>query len=258
MTPPAPARLIAANESTFARRVRAAKVPVAVVFRAPGCEASRALVLCLARLAEQYAGRLVVLSVDIDRAPLLAQQYGVAVSPTLLVLEYGDELTRMVGFAPERLLRLLFDQVLAGELLPGLLWSPTEQDFEDAVIIPLLDAWGWSYRRQVSCKVQKGKTTSHGRIDILAYADDASRPLTLFEAKRQIVHKAALQQAMTQAQGYAQALDLAMFVVAAPVGLWIYGLNTGKARLVEMFSSLDVAARPDIVKRTLQWIDEAR
>ncbi len=105
-----------------------------------------------------------------------------------------------------------------------MLWSPTEQDFEDAVIIPLLDAWGWGYQRQVSCKVQKGKTTSHGRIDILAYADAASKPLTLFEAKRQIVHKAALQQAMAQAQGYAQALDLATFVVAAPVGLWIYRL----------------------------------
>jgi thiol-disulfide isomerase/thioredoxin len=257
-TTAAPGALIAAGEATFARRVRAAKVPVVVAFRAPHCEASRALVLSLAQLAQQYASRLVVLSVDVERAPLLAEQYGVAAVPTLLVLQDHDELTRMVGFASPLLLRLLFDQVVAGELVPGMLWSPTEQAFEDAVIIPLLDAWGWSYQRQVSCKVQKGKTTSHGRVDILVYADGATKPLTLFEAKRQIAYKAALQQAMAQAQGYAQALDLATFVVAAPVGLWIYRLHSGKARLVEMFSSLDVATDSDIVRRTLQSIDEAR
>jgi len=257
-TTSAPGRLVTAGEATFARRVRAATVPVVVAFRAPHCDACRALLGSVARLAEQYAGRLVVLSVDVDRAPLVAEQYGVAAVPTLLVLQDGDPLTWMVGYAPEPLLRLLFDQVVAGDLIPGMLWSPTEQVFEDYVIVPLLDAWGWAYQRQVGCRIRTSMSTSHGRVDILVYADGTTEPLTLFEAKRQIASNAALQQAMTQARGYAQALGLASFVVAAPAGLWIYRLHSEKEVLMQAFSSLDVATRPEAVKRTLCWIHEAR
>src|SRR5262245_24283745 len=121
--------LIAVGETTFARRVRAAIVPVVVVFRSSHCDACRALVGSVARLAEQYPGQWLVLGVDVDRAPLLAESYAVTAVPTVLVLHHGEEATRMVGFAPELLLRLLFDQVLAGELPPGQLWSPTEQAF---------------------------------------------------------------------------------------------------------------------------------
>jgi len=257
-TTSAPGTLIAAGEATFARRVRAATVPVVVAFRTPQCDACRALVLGVARLAEQYASQLVVLSVDLDRAPLLAEQYGVTALPTLLVLQDGEELTRMVGFAPEPLLRLLFDQVVAGRLVPGMLWSPTEQAFEDAVIVPLLDTWGWAYQRQVACRIDAGSSIRHGRVDILVYADGTAEPLTLFEAKRQIPSNAALQQAMSQARGYAQALGLASFVVAAPAGLWIYRLHTRKVALMQAFSSLEVATSPAVVKRALDWIHEAR
>jgi thiol-disulfide isomerase/thioredoxin len=231
---------------------------VVVVFRVRPCEACDALLLSVARLAEQYAGRLLVLSVDVDRAPLLAEQYAVAAAPTLLVLQDREELTRMVGFAAEPLVRLLFDQVLAGDLMPGRLWSPTEQAFEDAVIIPLLDAWNWTYQRQVACRVRAGKSTSQGRVDILAYADGAAEPMTLFEAKRQIASSGALRQAQVQARGYAQALGTASFVVAAPAGLWIYRLLGEKVVLMQAFSSLEVATHPEVVRRTLCWIHEAR
>jgi hypothetical protein len=208
----------------------------------------------LARLAAQYVDQVVVLSIGVERAPFIAEQYGVTAVPTLLVLRDGEELTRMVGFAPEPLLRLLFEQVVTGEVTPGRLWMPTEQAFEDAVIIPLLDDLGWSYRRQVVCPPQAGKRVGPGRIDILAYDGTTAEPLTLFEAKRQIASRAALEQARVQAQGYAQALQLVSFVIAAPAGLWIYRMHDGRSRLMQAFSSLEVATHPGIVKHALQRI----
>jgi thiol-disulfide isomerase/thioredoxin len=252
----APGGLIAVGETTFARWVRVAAVPVVVMFRAARCDACRALGTNVARLADRYAGQLVVLSVDVERAPLLAEQYGVSAVPTLLVLHHGDELTRMVGFAPEPLLRLLFDQVVGGDLTPGLLWSPTEQAYEDAVIVPLIDGWGWTYRRQVACPGRAGNLAAPGRVDVLVYDADAAAPLTLFEDKRQIASNAALQQAMLQARGYAQALRLASFVVAAPAGMWVYQLRDERARLMQSFSSLDVATHPEVVKHALRWLQE--
>jgi hypothetical protein len=136
-----------------------------------------------------------------------------------------------------------------------MLWSPTEQAFEDAVIVPLLDAWGWTCRRQVACPLPAGKGAARGRVDILVYAG-AAEPLTLFENKRQIASAAALQQAMIQAQGYAQALGLVSFVVAAPAGMWVYRLREGRARLVRSFSSLEVVTHPEVVKHALHWLRE--
>lgn len=241
------------GESTFARRVRAATVPIMITFGAARCDASRALLPGVARLAEQYAGQVLALRVDVDRSPLLAEQYGVMATPTVLVLQDGEELTRMTGFAPEPLVRLLFEQVIAGDLAPGRPWSPIEQAFEDAVIIPLLDAWGWTYRRQVACPIPADKSVARGRVDILAYADDAITPLTLFENKRQIASSSALQQAVAQARGYAEVFRMESFVVAAPAGMWVYRLDSGRARLVQAFSSLEVATTPQVVKHTLRW-----
>jgi hypothetical protein len=148
---------------------------------------------------------------------------------------------------------LLFEQVIAGDLTPGRLWSPIEQAFEDAVIIPLLDAWGWTYRRQVTCPLRADKPVARGRVDILAYTDDAITPLTLFENKRQIASSGALQQAVAQARGYAEVFRMVSFVVAAPVGMWVYRLDGGRAELVQSFSSLEVASYPEVVKHTLRW-----
>lgn len=246
-----PAELISVGEAAFARRVRAATVPILVVFTAARCEASRALLPGLGRLAARFAGQVLVLRADVDRSPMLAEQYGVTATPTLLALQDGEELTRMVGFAPEPLVGRLFAQVLAGELAPGRLWSPVEQEFEDAVIIPLIEGWGWGYQRQVSCPRRAGTAAGRGRVDILVHAGDPSRPLTLFENKRQIASRPALQQAVEQARRYAEVFQLASFVVAAPVGMWVYRLEDGRAALARSFTSLEVAGDPPALKRTL-------
>jgi thioredoxin 2 len=249
-----PIRLLSVGETSFARHVRAATVPIVVVFEASQCDASRALLPILARLAAQFGDRALALRVNVDRAPLLAEQYGVTATPTMLVLHDGEELTRVVGFAPEALVRRLFAQVFAGELPPGRLWSPVEQEFEDAVIIPLLESWGWAYQRQVTCPSSPRAPARRGRVDLLIYADDPVTPLTLFENKRLIASRAALQRAVVQAHGYAAAFALGSFVVAAPVGMWIYRLDGERVGLVQSFTSLEIAAAPEIVQQALRWL----
>lgn len=249
--------LITVGEAAFARELRGAAVPIVVLFRSPVCAACRSLVPSLAHLAAQYAGQVVVLSINVERNPFVAEQYGVAAVPTVLVLRDGEETARIVGFAPAALLELFFAQVVANQLAPGLPWSPTEQAYEDAVIIPLLDDVGWAYRRQVVCPVQARKP-ARGRVDILAYDNTASEPLTVFEAKRRIATSAALQQASAQARRYAEAFELGSFVVAAPAGMWIYRLARGQSRLIQSFSSLELATHPEIVKHALQQVRAAR
>jgi len=238
----------------LARRVRAATVPLFVVFGAARCAASRALLAYPVPRSYWRAAHALMLRVDVDRSPLLAEQYGVTATPTVLVLQHGEELTRMIGFAPAALVRLLIEQSIAGELTPGRLWRPVEQVFEDAVIIPLLDAWGWRYCRQVICPRRAGKALTRGRADIVVYADDASTPLTLFENKRHIASSSALRQAVAQARIYAEALQVGTFVVAAPAGMWVYRLDGGQPRQAYAFTSLEIASAPDALRQVLRWL----
>lgn len=242
-------RVLQVGEAGFGRAVRTA-APAVVLFGAAGCPASRALAPILDRLAGDYAGRLSILRVSADRAPLLTDSYGVTATPTLLVFAHGEELTRVVGFAPDALLRLLCEEIVAGSLAPGRLWSPTEGSFEDAVILPLIADWGWAARRQVSCPARSGRRAAHDRVDILV--SDEAGPITLFESKRQIASAAALQAAASQGYGYAAALRLPAFVVAAPVGMWLYAVREGRPALVEQLSSLEVATRPQALRQGLR------
>ena len=79
----------------------AASVPVLVDLWAPWCGPCRRVSPALERLAKKYAGRLKLVKVNVDEAPLTAQRFQARGIPTLAILRDGREVTRTVGAAPE-------------------------------------------------------------------------------------------------------------------------------------------------------------
>ena len=155
----------------------------------------------------------------------------------------------MVGFVSPNLLQLLCDQVASGTLPSEPFWSPVEVTFEDVVIVPLLDAWGFTYVRQAACPMP-----ARGRLDFLVYDEPAAPPLTLFENKRQLASAQALAQAAAQAHGYARAVQAPSFVVAAPAGLWIYASTATSPVAVRRVTSLELQQQLDSVPRILRQL----
>jgi len=240
-----PTALLSVTESNFGRYAINAPLPVVALFGSRACPASRALRPLLHELASMYAGVIRFATINAEQSPLLAGQYGLQITPTLIVVQHGEIATRVVGFVAPDLLRLLCDQVASGTLPPEAFWSPVEATFEDVVIVPLLDAWGFTYERQAACP-----TPPRGRIDFLIYDQPAAPALTLFENKRQILSAQALAQAAAQAHGYACALHVPSFVVAAPAGLWIYDATAKMPLAVRRVTSLELQQQPD----TVPWI----
>jgi thiol-disulfide isomerase/thioredoxin len=232
--------LLAVDESNFGRRVLHAPVPVLALFGASTCPASRALRPLLVELAATYASQIRFAYINARRIGLVAGQFGLHTTPTLLVAVGGEIVTQAIGFMPPELLRLLCEQIAAGTLPPDPLWSPVEATFEDLVVAPLLERWGLTYMRQAA-----SPRPARGRIDFLVYEDRAEPPLTLFENKRSLGAPAALAQAAAQAHGYARALAVPSCVVAAPAGLWIYASAGVQPALVRRISSLELLQRPD-------------
>src|SRR5262245_44419300 len=241
------ASLMAITESTFGRRVINSSIPVVALFGAPTCPASRALRRPLRDLASIHAGKIRFATINAEHAALLAVQFGLYMTPTLIVVQNGEIATRVVGFVSPELLRLLCDQIASGTLPPEPFWSPVEATFEDIVIVPLLDAWGFTYLRQAACPAP-----ARGRIDFLVYDEPGAPALTLFENKRQLASAQALAQAAAQAHRYARALNTASFVVAAPAGLWIYEATAKAPIAVHRMTSLELQRQADDVPRMLR------
>jgi thioredoxin 1 len=243
--------MLAVTEATFARRVLRAELPALVCFGTRPCPGRRALALALERCAAAQRGRLLVASVLLDRAPLLAEQFGVVASPTLMAFQHGERQGQVIGFIPEGLLQLLADEVAAGAVMGDSFWSPVEERFEDLVLIPLLQRWGFRFERQAPCALAGDLKERRGRIDLLVYAGPQARPLTLIESKRQIRGEQELRQAAAQASAYAESLGLASFVVAAPRGLWIYRRDGERCTCVAHLSSLELHQAPERPRQLL-------
>lgn len=244
------------TEASFRTLVLAAPEPVLVLFTSRDCAASAALSQALAARCAAHSPRVGAVRVDVDEASDLAGLYMVEATPTLLVFSYGEPITRVVGFVPGALLDLLVEQVAQRALPRGLYWSPLETLVEDSMILPLLDRAGLHYQRQVSCALGPGDPRARGRIDLLVSPAPKTPPFMLIESKRRLLTRADLRRATEQALGYATALQLAAFAVAAPPGLWLFRRVGERAALLRELTSLIIEREPEQVVAALRRLEQ--
>ncbi len=92
--------LVEAGASDF-DRVTESRVPVLVDLWAPWCGPCRMVAPGVQRAAQEMAGRLKVVKVNVDRAPGVSARFGVQGIPTLLLLDHGRVVARQVGALAE-------------------------------------------------------------------------------------------------------------------------------------------------------------
>ncbi len=88
------------NETNLPR-VLGAGLPVMLVFWRRDCPACAQLMPALDSLARRYAGRSLVVKVNVADEPGLTRRYGVERLPTVILFADGQEKARAVGAAPE-------------------------------------------------------------------------------------------------------------------------------------------------------------
>lgn len=104
--------VVDADTTTFADET-AASVPVVVDYWAAWCGPCRMISPALEQLAEQHAGQLKVVKVDVDANPELASRAGARSIPLLVVLRDGQERDRIVGAMPRAALEQRLAPLLA-------------------------------------------------------------------------------------------------------------------------------------------------
>jgi thioredoxin 1 len=85
------------NSGTWKSEVLDSSIPVLVDFWAEWCGPCKAIAPVLEELAQDVAGKLKVVKVNVDEAGELAGQYQIRSIPTLLVFQGGIVQQQMVG-----------------------------------------------------------------------------------------------------------------------------------------------------------------
>lgn len=94
----------AVTTDTFETEVLKSEQPVIVDFWAEWCGPCHAVAPVLEKIAEERAGELRVVKVNIDEEPALAQRYGVMSIPTIVLFKGGEPAAAAIGAQPKSML----------------------------------------------------------------------------------------------------------------------------------------------------------
>lgn len=86
--------------------------PLALDFYQASCPPCRTLEPRLERVAQQFAGRLPVYRVDVERDMAVAERFGVQSIPTVLILREGKEVARLDGLITNDHLKAAFERAI--------------------------------------------------------------------------------------------------------------------------------------------------
>ena len=88
------------SDETFEQLVLNSPLPVMVDFWAPWCGPCRMIAPIVEDLAVKYQGRAVIAKINTDENPEVPSDLGIMGIPTLIIFQDGEEVDRVVGFAP--------------------------------------------------------------------------------------------------------------------------------------------------------------
>jgi thioredoxin 1 len=89
------------TESTFEQEVLKSETPVLVDFWAEWCGPCHAVAPILDKIAEERAGELRLVKVNIDEEPEIAERYGIASIPTMVLFKNGEPAAAAIGAQPK-------------------------------------------------------------------------------------------------------------------------------------------------------------
>ena len=105
--------IVELSDANFDQEVLKSEQPVLVDFWAAWCGPCKALAPTVDEVATQYAGKLKVAKMDVDRNQATPMRYGIRGIPALLLFKGGKVADQIVGYVPKDTIDRSLSRVLA-------------------------------------------------------------------------------------------------------------------------------------------------
>lgn len=102
------------TDDSFHEEVMRSDLPVMIDFWSPSCGPCAKLAPIVIDLATEFQGRLKVCEANVVEAPRVAARYGVRGTPTVLYVDRGEVVERVVGFRGSLYHREIIETELVG------------------------------------------------------------------------------------------------------------------------------------------------
>jgi len=104
---------VTVTDANFAAQVEQSPLPVLIDLWAPWCGPCRMVAPAVEAIAAEMAGRLRVAKINVDDNPAVSARFGVQSIPTLLLIQGGREINRLVGAQPKSEIARWLERALA-------------------------------------------------------------------------------------------------------------------------------------------------
>ena len=102
----------AVTDGDFTKAVLESGVPVLIDFWATWCGPCQMMGPVIDTIADEYAGKVTVLKMNVDENPVTPAKYGVRGIPTLILFNKGEVVDRIVGAQPKGSVDILLKKVV--------------------------------------------------------------------------------------------------------------------------------------------------
>lgn len=107
--------IVEISDANFDQEVLNSEQPVLVDFWAGWCGPCKALAPTVDEIATQYAGRVKVAKMDVDRNQATPMRYGIRGIPALLLFKGGKVADQIVGYVPKDTIERSLARVVGSE-----------------------------------------------------------------------------------------------------------------------------------------------
>ena len=100
------------TDKNFAEDVLKSEIPVLIDFWAPWCGPCQMVSPVVEKLSNDYVDKLEFYKMNVDEAPITAQNYGIMSIPTLMLFKNGQKVDEIIGAVPEPSIKKMISAVL--------------------------------------------------------------------------------------------------------------------------------------------------